>query len=52
MNNGNELGSIPISYSVNMTETYDNMKIVLEKIVYSQHNYKICGDLKVNILIL
>ena len=31
LNNGNDLGSIPIGYSMNMTETYDN------KIGYSQH---------------
>ena len=50
LNKGNELGSITISYSVNMTETYDNMKMVLDKIGYSQHNWKICGDLMVNII--
>ena len=52
MNNGNDLGSIPIDYSMNMIETYDNMKMVLEKIEYSQHNWKICGDLKMITILL
>ena len=47
LHNGNQLGSIPIGYSIAMNETYANMKIVLDKIGYYQQNWKICGDLKV-----
>ena len=44
---GNQLGSIPIGYSIAMNETYANIKLVLDKIGYYQQNLKICGDLKV-----
>ena len=47
LHNGNQLGSIPIGYSISMNETYANMKIVLDQIGYYQQNWKICGDLKV-----
>jgi len=29
LHNGNELASVPIAHSVEMTETYDNMKCLL-----------------------
>jgi hypothetical protein len=35
-----------------MKETYENMKILLDSIKYDQHNWLICGDLKVIALLL
>ena len=47
LHNGNVFASIPIGHSVQMKESYDSMKQVLEKLKYSEHNLKICGDLKI-----
>ena len=52
LHNGNELASVPIAHSVEMTETYDNMKCLLTSIKYHQHEWLICGDLKVISLLL
>lgn len=46
LHNGNKQPSVPIAYSKTMKETYDDMKIVLEKIRYQQYKWKICADLK------
>ncbi len=45
--NGNIKPCIPIDHSVHLTETYDNMKILLETRQYSTYQWNICGDLKV-----
>ena len=47
LHNGNEYPSVPLAYSTSMKETYENMKIMLEKIQYDKHEWKICCDLKV-----
>jgi hypothetical protein len=52
LHNGNVLSSIPIAHSVEMTETHDNMKILLELIKYDEHKWQICGDLKIISLLL
>jgi hypothetical protein len=52
LHNGNELASVPIAHSVEMTETYDNMKCLLTSIKYHQLEWLICGDLKVISLLL
>ena len=52
LSNGNKLASIPIGHSVHMTETYDNMKLLLRSIKYEDHDWLICGDLKVIAIIL
>lgn len=49
---GNELGSIPVAHSVVLKETYDNMTLLLTCIRYSEHNWLVCGDLKVIGIIL
>jgi len=33
-----------------MKESYENMKLLLEKIQYEKYNWNICGDLKVSTL--
>ena len=52
LHNGNKLGSVPVGHSVKLTETYENMKYLLEALQYSHHNWKICGDLKMISIIL
>jgi len=52
LHNGNDLASIPVAHSVEMNETYDNMKRLLGAIKYDEHNWLICGDLKVIALLL
>lgn len=49
---GNELPSIPLGEASNMKESYETIKFILEKIQYNEHNWKVCGDLKVIALIL
>lgn len=49
---GNILPSIPIGYAVHMKESYDNMKYLLTCIKYDEHQWQICGDLKVVALLL
>lgn len=49
---GNKLASIPIAYSVNMKETYLDMKYLLQALKYDLHTWKICGDLKMMAILL
>jgi hypothetical protein len=44
---GNEKPSIPVAHSSCMKESYSTLKTLLLIIKYDQHNWKICGDLKV-----
>jgi len=46
LSNGNEEPSIPIGHSVEIKETYEDMKTVLEAINYKDHEWVICSDLK------
>ena len=39
--------SVPVGHSVHLKETHENMKILITKIKYFDHNWLICGDLKV-----
>ena len=39
--------SIPMGYSTDMSETYDSMKIILDKVCYTDHMWRISRDLKV-----
>lgn len=52
LDNGNTLPSVPIAHSAGLKETYDNMKLVLVKIKYEEHQWQICEDVKVVALIL
>ena len=48
LHNSNILASIPLALS----ELYETLKLVLEKIKYHEHEWQICGDLKVIGLLL
>ena len=49
---GNIYPSIPIAFANNMTESYENMKVILNSIQYHRYKWHICGDLKVIALLL
>lgn len=49
LNIGNKVSSVPVAHSVQLTESYEAMKILLDAIGYDQHNWMVCGDLKVGI---
>ena len=52
LHNRNELASIPLAHSVQLTENYKNMKLMLHVLKYQEHNWLICCDLKVTALLL
>lgn len=52
LHNGNILASVPVGHSVHMKETYENLKLLLDKIKYENYTWTICGDLKVIALLL
>jgi hypothetical protein len=45
--NSNVLASIPFADSTKLSESYETLKLVLEKIKYHEHVWQKCGDLKV-----
>lgn len=47
LHNGNQQPAVPIAYSKTMKETYENLKIILHKINYEHHQWRICADFKV-----
>lgn len=47
LHNGNQYPSVPIVYSRNKLEDYENMKLILDLINYKEHKWLICCDLKV-----
>ena len=46
LHNGNAFGSIPLGHSTTLKEKYSEIKFVLEKNSYYEHNWIICVDLK------
>jgi hypothetical protein len=48
LHNGNKFASIPVAHSIHLKETYENLQAVLEKIKYPEHEWSLCGDLKVS----
>ena len=42
---GNKIAFVPIGHSVQLTESYKNMKILIDAIKYSNRNWLKCGDL-------
>jgi len=52
LHNGNKYAALPIAYSKTLKEEYTNIKMVLEKLCYNEHQLLICVDLKmVNFLL-
>lgn len=52
LHNGNKYASIPLGHSVIMKETHKNLVLLLNKIKYKDHNWMICGDLKILSMLL
>ena len=44
--------SIPLAHAANMKESYESIKLLLRKIKYDKFMWKLCGDLKVVVLLL
>jgi len=47
LHNSNVLASIPLVHSTKLSESYETLNLVIEKIKYHEHDWQICGDLKV-----
>jgi len=52
LHNSNVLASIRLAHSTKLSESYETLKLVLEKIKYHEHEWQICCDLKVIGLLL
>ena len=52
IHNRKRFPSIPLAHPANMKESYENMKLLLGKINYDKFKWKLCGDLKVVVLLL
>ncbi|XP_076056096.1 uncharacterized protein LOC143034074 [Oratosquilla oratoria] len=50
--NGKQVASLPIAHSVTLKETYATMSLLLNNIQYQDHNWLLCGDLKVLTILL
>jgi hypothetical protein len=52
LHNSNVLASTPLAHSTKLSESYETLKLVLEKIKYHEQKWQICIDLKVIGLLL
>ena len=52
IHNINKFASIPLAHSIILKESYVNVEKVLSVIEYSDHNWMICGDLKIVTILL
>ena len=52
LHNGNKLAFILIGHSIQMKETYENIKTILDGIKYAEHDWIICGDLNILSMLL
>jgi hypothetical protein len=50
LHNGNKYPSVPLAHAVNVKESYESMKLLLEKIQYEKYKWNICADLTVTAL--
>lgn len=52
LHNGNILPSIPLAYSTQLTETYENIQLVLERLQYQKYKWLFVADLKVLAMVM
>ena len=52
LHNGNIHPFISVAHAVQLKETFETMKLLLDALQYPKYSWKICGDLKVISLIL
>ena len=50
--NGNRFPSAPLADAANMKESYEGTRLLLGKVKYDEFEWKLCGDLKVVVLLL
>ena len=50
--NGSVLPAIPLAHAFHIKETYENLKRLLNFFHYRDHNWQICGDLKIIALLV
>jgi len=46
LHNGNRFPSVPLAHAANMKESYESVKLLLERIKYDEFKWKLYGDLK------
>jgi len=47
LHNSNKFPSVPVAYTTELKESYDSMKLIFDKLKYSEYQWLLCGDLKV-----
>jgi len=52
LHNGNIYAPLPIAHSITLEENYKDLDFLLSKLKYSQHEWQICGDLKIITIVL
>ena len=52
LHNGNRFPSVPLAHAAKMSESYESMNILLEKIKHDEFQRKLCGVLKVVAMLL
>ena len=52
LHNGNKLAFVLIGHSIQMKKTYENVKTILDRIKYVDHEWTICGDLNLLSMLL
>ena len=52
LHNGNKVAFILVGHSVQTLESYSNLELLLRNLKYEDHDWMICGDLKVIALVL
>jgi hypothetical protein len=52
LHNGIVSGSVPVTHSVLLKESYENLKTLLSWIKYQEHNWQVCVDFKILCMLL
>lgn len=52
LHNGNVYAPLPVGHSVVLDEKYHNFELLMQKLKYDEHDWKLCGDLKMFTILL
>jgi len=47
LHNGEKYASVPVAHPVQLKETYEDMVLLLKNTKDAEHNWLVCGDVKV-----
>jgi len=47
LHNGNKFPPVPLTHTVHMKETYENLQVLLQKIRFEEHRWNLFADIKV-----